>query len=90
MVIQLKQPHSFLKRKNMLHFHTAKQRIAFLFMVLIFAGTTGNAQIVQRVRPNWWFGVSGAANFNTFRGTTQVLNNSLTIPTAFHKGQGIK
>jgi hypothetical protein len=73
----------------MLQFYT-KQKIAFVFLALILAGITGHTQIVKRVQPTWWFGVSGAANFNTFRGTTQVLNNSLTIPTAFHKGQGIK
>ncbi|MEO8173233.1 MAG: OmpA family protein [Sediminibacterium sp.] len=71
----------------MLHFHTAKQKISIVFLVLIFAGIAGHA---QRVKPSWWFGVSGAANFNTFRGTTQVLNSNLTVPAAFHKGQGIK
>lgn len=74
----------------MLHFYTTKQKFAFVFLALMLAGITGHTQIVKRVQPVWWFGVSGAANFNTFRGTTQVLNNSLTIPTAFHKGQGIK
>ncbi|MDB5210107.1 MAG: outer membrane protein OmpA [Sediminibacterium sp.] len=72
----------------MLHLYKTNQKISILFLMLIFTGITAHAQ--QRVKPNWWFGVSGAANFNTFRGTTQVLNNSLTIPTAFHKGQGIK
>lgn len=74
----------------MLHFYRTKQKFAFVFLVMILAGITGHTQIVKRVQPAWWFGVSGAANFNTFRGTTQVLNNSLTIPAAFHKGQGIK
>ncbi len=38
----------------------------------------------------WWFGVSGAANLNFYDGTTQRLNNSLFVPTAFHKGFGVK
>lgn len=74
----------------MLQAYTKKQKFAFLFLVLIFAGLTGHTQTETRTKPVWWFGASGAANFNTFRGTTQVLNNSLTVPTAFHKGIGIK
>ncbi|RWY47851.1 OmpA family protein [Mucilaginibacter gilvus] len=60
--------------------------IIFLLMV-IMAGTTVKAQTTQ---PTWWFGVSGAANFNIYNGTTQHLTNSLTAPTAFHKGNGVR
>jgi outer membrane protein OmpA-like peptidoglycan-associated protein len=74
----------------MLQFHTVKKRFIPLFLMLVLAAITGHTQIEKRVKPVWWFGVSGAANFNTFRGTTQVLNSSLTVPTAFHKGKGIK
>ena len=74
----------------MIQFHTAKQKFSFLFLVLIFAGITVHAQKAKRTQPEWWFGESGAANFNTYRGTTQVLNNNLTVPTAFHKGDGVK
>ncbi|GEO07816.1 hypothetical protein SAE01_03120 [Segetibacter aerophilus] len=56
----------------------------------MIAGVAGNAQKTKRVQPKWWFGESGAANFNTYRGTTQMLNSNLTVPTAFHKGDGIK
>ncbi len=34
--------------------------------------------------------MSGAANFNWYDGTTQRLDNSLIVPTAFHKGFGIR
>ena len=79
----------------MLQYHTAKQKFAILFLMLIFAGITGNTQQVAPIaigqpQPVWWFGVSGAANFNYYRGTTQMLNSSLTVPTAFHKGHGVK
>lgn len=74
----------------MLQYNSTKQKFPFLFLLLIFAGLTGSAQEVKRVQPVWWFGASGAANFNTYRGTTQVLNQSLTVPTAFHKGKGLK
>lgn len=43
----------------------------------------------QYTKPNWWFGVAGGANFNFYRGTTQELNSSLTVPAAFHHGQGM-
>ena len=48
------------------------------------------AQTLQRVKPVWWFGQSGAVNYNTYRGTTQKLNNEFTTPTAFHKGDGFR
>ena len=74
----------------MLQFHITKKKFAIIFLMLIFAGVTGNAQKVKRTQPVWWFGESAAANFNTYRGTTQMLNNNLTVPTAFHKGDGVK
>lgn len=74
----------------MLQFQTIKNKFAFLFLMLLLAGITGNAQKIQRTQPVWWFGESGAANFNTFRGTTQMLNSDITVPTAFHKGDGVK
>lgn len=60
--------------------------IAFTAM-LIITQLTVQAQTTQ---PTWWFGVSGAANFNFYNGTTQTLNNSLIVPTAFHKAFGIR
>ena len=55
-------------------------------LMIIMAGTTVKAQTTQ---PTWWFGASGAANFNFFDGTTQRLTSSLIAPTAFHKGKGV-
>ena len=60
--------------------------IAFLFIAI----TTVNAQKIERPQPKWWFGESGAVNFNDYRGTTQMLNTELSVPTAFHKGSSIK
>jgi outer membrane protein OmpA-like peptidoglycan-associated protein len=74
----------------MLQYHKSKQKIALTFLILIFAGITVDAQKIKRSQPVWWFGESGAANFNHYRGTTQMLNSSLTTPTAFHKGEGVK
>jgi len=89
-VDQVKITALIFKKNPMLHFHTTKQKFAFVFLMLVFAGITAHTQVEKRVQPVWWFGISGAANFNTYRGTTQVLNDNLTIPTAFHKGSGVK
>lgn len=50
--------------------------------------TSVQAQEVQYSNPSWWFGAAAGANFNFYRGSTQVLNESFTPPTAFHDGFG--
>jgi hypothetical protein len=47
-----------------------------------------HVQGVQYTKPIVWFGGAVGANFNFFRGTTQVLNNDFTTPEAFHDGNG--
>lgn len=76
-------------------FHTVKQKCSVLLLTILSAGLTGHAQqstpkLPAVKQPVWWFGASAAANFNNYRGTTQMLNNTLTVPAAFHKGSGIK
>ena len=65
-------------------------KFLMLSLALITIGATSQAQKAKRVKPVWWFGESGAANFNYYRGTTQVLNNTTTVPTAFNYGKGLK
>ncbi|WP_233530644.1 OmpA family protein [Gelidibacter salicanalis] len=62
-----------------------------LFIVLIALGfqMSSLAQETQYEKPTWLFGVAAGANFNFYRGTTQRLNKNLTVPTAFHDGDGI-
>jgi outer membrane protein OmpA-like peptidoglycan-associated protein len=74
----------------MLVFHSRKQKTALLFLGLILAGSRIGAQQLNRTEPIWWFGESAAANLNYYRGTTQMLNENVTVPTAFHKGSGVK
>ena len=74
----------------MLQYKNQNQKFAYTILLIIFAGLTGYAQNVKRMQPVWWFGASSAANFNSYRGTTQMLNKSLTVPTAFHKGDDVK
>lgn len=63
------------------------QRFVICSAIMILAGTAAQAQVTP---PTWWFGVSGAANFNFYDGTTQRLNNSLIVPSAFHKAHGAR
>lgn len=60
--------------------------ISCCLMILI----SPSISVAQTTQPVWWFGVSGAANVNFYSGTTQRLNNSLIVPTAFHKGNGVR
>jgi outer membrane protein OmpA-like peptidoglycan-associated protein len=62
-------------------------RVFACCIALAFMNTSAKAQVEK---PKWSFGVSGAANLNFFDGTTQRLNNSLIVPTAFHKGKGVR
>ncbi len=63
--------------------------LGFIAMSLLSIQTL-QAQTLQRVKPVWWLGQSAAVNYNTYRGTTQKLNNDFTTPTAFHKGEGYR
>jgi len=74
----------------MLSFLTRNQKLFLPLLLLLFAGTNGISQTMERTHPKWWFGISGAANFNSYLGTTQMLNPGLLIPTPFHKGSGVK
>lgn len=75
------------KKDIMLSTNKILQKAITCFLMIIMAGTAAKAQTTQ---PTWWFGVSGAGNFNFYDGTTQRLNNSLIAPTAFHKGKGVR
>jgi outer membrane protein OmpA-like peptidoglycan-associated protein len=62
------------------------QKFIICSLMVIIASSTVKGQVSP---PIWWYGVSGAANFNFYTGTTQMLNNSLTVPTPFHKATGV-
>jgi outer membrane protein OmpA-like peptidoglycan-associated protein len=44
---------------------------------------------IKFTKPTWWFGAAAGANFNFYRGTTQQLNEDLTVPAAFRQGNGV-
>ena len=81
---------SSLKYTFMLQYQSAKPKQLFFFLLLMIVGISAQSQTTQRVQPKWWFGLSGAANINKYLGTTQSLTPYLSVPTAFHKGDGIK
>jgi outer membrane protein OmpA-like peptidoglycan-associated protein len=57
---------------------------------LTFTSTTKiEAQEYRYSLPKWYFGISGATNFNFYRGSTQELNSEFTSPAAFHNGEGV-
>lgn len=56
-------------------------------MMLVLTNIAAKAQTAL---PTWWYGFSGAANANWYDGTTQTLNSSLVVPTAFHKAFGVR
>lgn len=69
---------------------SVKQKFTGLFTLLIFINLMGYSQTLIRTAPKWWFGISGAAQQNYYRGTSQILNGDLTVPTAFHQGKGTR
>jgi outer membrane protein OmpA-like peptidoglycan-associated protein len=60
-----------------------------ILCLLMFVSASSFAQKISS-SPTWWFGVSGAGNLNYYTGTTQRLDNAYFVPTAFHKGTGIR
>ncbi|WP_445458291.1 OmpA family protein [Flavobacterium sp. HNIBRBA15423] len=64
-------------------------QILFVVTILILGFTKINAQVEEYTKPSWMFGVATGANFNFYRGSTFMLNENFTPPTAFHKGNGV-
>ena len=67
------------------------RKLFISLMMLVAFATTSKAQTspLQRPQPKFWFGVSGAANFNFYSGTTQYINSQVYAPSALHEGFGI-
>jgi hypothetical protein len=74
----------------MLSNQIVNQKITFQLLILLLVSSICYGQDISRKQPIWWFGLSGGVNKNYDRGTTQILNTDLTIPAAFHKGQGVR
>jgi len=44
---------------------------------------------IQYSKPSWYFGVAAGGNINFYRGSTQKMDATLTVPTTFHDGTGV-
>lgn len=76
-------------KANMLENKAIIRKLLICSMILIAMVTTAQAQDSIRPQPKFWVGLSGAANFNFYTGTTQTLNSTVFAPAAFHKGSGV-
>ena len=74
----------------MLQKYISKTKLLFGILLFTIISVGANAQTISRTSPRWWFGISGAANMNYYRGNTQMLNSTWTTPTAFHKGTSVR
>ena len=86
----MKTQNNFKKRTLNL-FTPDKLMKGIMVSTLIFTTmcNTLQAQEPTYTKPSWWFGAAAGANFNFYRGSTQKLNEDLTVPAAFHSGNGI-
>jgi outer membrane protein OmpA-like peptidoglycan-associated protein len=65
------------------------QTLLVITFLMLIGLTKLEAQEKQYTKPSWMFGVAAGANFNFYRGSTQMLNADFTPPTAFHNGNGV-
>jgi outer membrane protein OmpA-like peptidoglycan-associated protein len=80
------QPGSFMMGEKRMSLWL--KRVIFGSLILFCAHAIVLAQENQRSQPTWWYGASGALNFNFFNGTTQKLTSSLPLGTVFGEGHG--
>jgi outer membrane protein OmpA-like peptidoglycan-associated protein len=65
------------------------KKLFFASLILMGLGATLQAQDAKYSNPSWWFGAAAGANLNYYNGSTQQLNLDLTVPSTFHKGNGV-
>ncbi len=72
--------------EHITRFHLQTLLVITLFLLTCI--TTLQAQENTYSKPSWYFGAAVGSNFNFYRGSTQMLNESFTPPTTFHNGYG--
>ena len=80
------------KKRSLLEEFSYTQAIKstlFSALILLCFQMPLKAQEAQYTRPSWYFGGAVGANFNFYRGTTQELNSSFTVPAPFYHGKGV-
>ena len=59
-------------------------------LILLGIQTPMQAQdSIQYTKPSWFFGVAAGGNINFYRGSTQKMDDGLTVPTTFNDGSGV-
>jgi outer membrane protein OmpA-like peptidoglycan-associated protein len=69
------------------HFNCSIKNI-LVAVILLIGFESVKAQELQYSRPSWYFGISGGANMNFYRGTTQQLTSNFTVLSPFNNGYG--
>src|SRR5665647_1387274 len=72
-----------------LPYNLAFKSLFVVASILAYFQAPLQAQETKYTKPSWYFGVAGGANVNFYRGTTQMLNSALTVPSAFYNGNGV-
>ena len=73
-------------------FPNAQSIKSLILGVIILVGIQTPIQAqdsIQYTKPSWYFGVAAGGNINFYRGSTQQLNASLSVPSTFHNGSGV-
>ena len=85
----MKTNHTLVIESPSERFIAQFQMQIILIIIFLFLGSTKvNAQVEEYTKPSWMFGVAAGANFNFYRGSTFMLHEGFTPPTAFHNGNG--
>ena len=63
--------------------------IAFAVLSIHEPMQAQEAPVIKYTKPSWYFGIAGGANFNFYRGSTNMLNADFTPPATFHDGKGV-
>jgi len=88
----MKTNNMYNKESRLARFPYARGIKSLILCAFIMMGlqTTVQAQdSIQYSKPSWYFGVAAGGNINFYRGSTQQLDASLTVPTTFHDGTGL-
>ena len=88
----MKTNNNFKKESRLARFPYAPGIKSAILIALVVLGIQTPIQAqdsIQYTKPSWYFGVAAGGNINFYRGSTQQMNATLTVPTTFHDGSGV-
>ena len=88
----MKTNNNFKKESRLVRFPYAPGIKSAILIALVVLGIQTPIQAqdsIQYTKPSWYFGVAAGGNINFYRGSTQQMNATLTVPTTFHDGSGV-